>query len=194
MTSINPQDEHASAVSRRSRRRLLAGAAGALGLLAGEAIASATPAQACTDGDVVLGSLNIAASTTTIDTVVSGQETVAFAAADARTLSVENDSLQPTVLAINVGGGAALHGFSGGGEGLYGQSGLKAGTRPGQTRNGVHGVTDSRTDSGVWGEATGGGAGVLAQATSGGTALQVDGPALFSRSGLVTSQDRRLRR
>ncbi len=234
MTSINPQDEHESAVSGRSRRLLLAGAAGALGLLAGEAIASATPAQAGTDGDVVLGALNNASSTTTIDTVTSGQQTVVFSAADARTLSAENESLQPTVLAINTGDGAAFHGFSGGGEGLYGQSGLKAGTRPGQTRNGVHGVTDSRTDSGVWGEATGGGVGVagatstsgisgnpavtgvnvgsgpgvkgesrgggtavlgvtatggtgvLAQATGGGTALQVSGPALFSRSGLVT--------
>ena len=233
MTTTSPRDEHESAVRGRSRRLLLAGAAGALGLLAGEAIAPATPAQAGTDGDVVLGTLNNASSTTTIDTVTSGQDTVAFAAADARTLAVQNDSLQQTVLAINNGGGAALFGLSGG-EGLYGQSGISIGTRPGQTRNGVHGVTDSPTDSGVWGEAVGGGVGVagatstfgiggnpavtgvnvgsgpgvkgesrsggaavhgltasggtgvLAQASGGGTALQVSGPALFSRSGLVT--------
>ncbi len=234
MTSTSQQDGPESAVSGRSRRLLLAGAAGALGLLAGEAITQATPAQAGTDGDVVLGALNNASTTTTIDTVTSGQETVAFAAADARTLSVENESLSQTVLAINTGGGAALFGFSGGGEGVYGQSGLKSGTRQGQTRNGVHGVTDSPTDSGVWGEAMGGGVGVagatatfgasanpamtgvnlgsgpgvkgesrgggaavlgltdsggtgvLAQASGGGTALEVSGPALFSRSGLVT--------
>ena len=234
MTSTSPQDEHASAVAGRSRRLLLAGAAGALGLLAGEAIAPATPAQAGTDGDVVLGSLNNASSTTTIDTVTSGQNTVALAAADARALSMVNESLSQTVFAANSGGGAALYGFSGGGEGLYGQSGITSGTRPGQTRNGVHGVSDSPTDSGVWGEAVGGGVGVagatstfgvngnpavtgvnlgsgpgvkgesrgggtavqgltgsggigvLAEASGGGTALEVSGPALFSRSGLVT--------
>jgi ABC-type transport system substrate-binding protein len=106
MTRTSPLDEQKNAVKGRSRRLLLAGAAGALGLLAGEALAPATPAQAGTDGDVVLGSLNNASTTTTIDTVTSGQDTVAFAAADARTLSVENDSLQQTVLAINNGGGA----------------------------------------------------------------------------------------
>lgn len=233
MTNTSSQDEHENVARGRSRRLLLAGAAGALGLLAGEAIAPATPAQAGTDGDVVLGALNNASTTTTIDTVTSGQDTVAFAAADARTLSVQNDSLSQTVLAINNGGGAALFGFSGG-EGVYGQSGITLGTKPGQTRNGVHGVTDSQADSGVWGEAVGGGVGVagatstvgiagnpavtgvnlgsgpgvkgesrgggtavhgvtasggigvLAQASGGGTALEVSGPALFSRSGLVT--------
>jgi len=234
MTSTSPQDEHASAVGGRSRRLLLAGAAGALGLLAGEAIAPATAAQAGTDGDVVLGGLNNASSTTTIQTITSGQDTVALAAADARTLSVVNEGLSQTVFAANSGDGAALYGFSAGGEGLYGQSGITSGTRPGQTRNGVHGVSDSPTDSGVWGEAVGGGVGVagatstfgvngnpavtgvnlgsgpgvkgesrgggtavqgltgsggigvLAQASGGGTALEVSGPALFSRSGMVT--------
>jgi hypothetical protein len=198
------------------------------------AIAPAAPALAGTDGDVVLGALNIASTATTIDTRASGQDTVALSAGNARALSMVNESLGQTVLAGNVGGGAALYGFSGGGEGLYGQSGLKSGTKPGRTRNGVHGVTDSPTDSGVWGEAEGGGVGVagatstlgisgnpavtgvnlgsgpgvkgesrgggtavlgltasggtgvLAQASGGGTALEVSGPALFSRSGLVT--------
>jgi len=233
MTSTSPQDKHDSSAAGRSRRLLLAGAAGALGLLAGEAIAPATPARAGTDGDVVLGSLNIASTTTTIQTNASGQNTMELGTLDARTLSVGNDSLQETVLAINNGGGAAFYGVSGG-EGLYGQSGKISGTRPGQTRNGVHGVSDSPTDSGVWGEAMGGGVGVagatstfgvngnpavtgvnlgsgpgvkgesrgggtavqgltgsggigvLAQASGGGTALEVSGPALFSRSGLVT--------
>src|ERR1017187_1743560 len=98
MTSTSRQDEHEGAAGGRSRRLLLAGAAGALGVLAGQAIAPATPALAGTDGDVVLGALNNASSTTTIDTVTSGQDTVAFAAADARTLAVQNDSLTQTVL------------------------------------------------------------------------------------------------
>lgn len=236
MTSTSPQDNHQGAGRGRSRRRLLTGAAGALGLLAGEVITSATPAQAGTDGDVVLGALNTASTTTTIDTIKSAQDTMALETADARSLAVQNESLQQTVHATNIGGGAALFGFSaGGGEGVYGQSGLTSGTKPGKTRNGVHGVTDSPTDSGVWGEAVGGGVGVagatttsgtdgnpamtgvnlgtgpgvkgesrgggtavlglaasggtgvLAQAGGGGgTALEVNGPALFSRSGLVT--------
>jgi hypothetical protein len=48
---------------------LLTGAAGALGLLAGDAIAPAAHAMACTDGDVVLGSLNIASTVTFINIV-----------------------------------------------------------------------------------------------------------------------------
>jgi hypothetical protein len=235
MAITSPQDKREAAVRGRSRRRLLAGAAGALGLLAGEAITTAAPAQAGTDGDVVLGTLNIASTTTTIDTIASAQDTMALETGNARTLAVQNESLQQTVLATNIGGGAALFGFSAGsGEGVYGQSGITAGTKPGKTRNGVHGVTDSKTDSGVWGEAVGGGVGVagatatsgvngnpamtgvnlgsgpgvkgesrgggaavlgltasggtgvLAQASAGGTALEVSGPALFSRSGLVT--------
>ena len=168
MTSTSPLDEHEGAVRGRSRRLLLAGAAGALGLLASEAIAPATPARAGTDGDVVLGTLNIASSATTIDTLASGQDTMALAAGDARTLALQNDILNnQTLFAANNGSGAALFGISGG-EGLYGQSGISAGTSPGQTRCGVHGVTDSPADSAVWGEATGGGAGVTgATSTSG---------------------------
>ena len=234
MTGMSPPEKHERAVRGRSRRVLLAGAAGALGVLAGEAIAPAASAQAGTDGDVVLGTLNIASSATTIETIASGQDTMALAAGDARTLALQNDSLaNQTVFAANDGNGAALFALAGG-EGLYGQSGITAGTRPGLTRNGVHGVTDSPSDSGVWGEATGGGVGVagatstsgisgnpavtgvnvgsgpgikgesrgggaavlgqavsggtgvLAEASAGGTALGVSGPAVFSRSGLVT--------
>jgi len=50
--------------------------------------------------------------------------------------------------------------------------GVKGESRGGGTA--VHGLTAS------------GGTGVLAQASGGGTALAVSGPALFSRSGLVT--------
>ncbi|MGI9005167.1 MAG: hypothetical protein ACR2FU_03040 [Streptosporangiaceae bacterium] len=234
MAGTSPLDEHERAVGGRSRRVLLAGAAGAVGLLAGEPIGPAAPARAGTDGDVVLGTLNFASSATSINTIASGQDTMTLAAGNARTLAVQNDSLaNQAVLAANVGAGAALFALAGG-EGLYGQSGIIAGTRPGQTRNGVHGVTDSPTDSGVWGEATGGGVGVagatstsgasgnpavtgvnvgtgpgikgesrgggtavygvavaggtgvLAEAGGVATALQVSGPAVFSRSGLVT--------
>jgi hypothetical protein len=128
----------------------------------------------------------------------------------------ENDGTAEAVAAQSVSG-IGVHGISSStagvfgesqSEGVYAQSGFTAGTNPGTTRSGVHGVTDSATDSGVWGEAVGGGAGVtgsttganggvqglnhgtgpgvLAQNTAGGTALQVSGPAAFSRSGAVS--------
>jgi len=77
--------------------------------------------------------------------------------------------------------------------GVYGQSGATNGFA--LTRDGVRGFTDSATAAGVRGENAGGGpglsgagkTGVLAQAKgAGATALQVAGPAVFSRSGEVT--------
>src|SRR5712692_9882035 len=53
---------------RRSRRELLAGAAAALGVLGAETLVRATPAQAGTDGDVVLGGYNTSSQPTKIDT------------------------------------------------------------------------------------------------------------------------------
>ena len=91
---------------------------------------------------------------------------------------MQNESLQQTALAINNGNGAALFGFSGG-EGL----GVKGESRGGGIA--VLGLTGSGGTA-VHGLAASGGTGVLAQASGGGTALEVSGPALFSRSGLVT--------
>lgn len=65
----------AELLAARSRRGLLAGAAGALGLLAGETVLGGTSALAGTDGDVVLGAENTAYSVTAIDTSgVSGAD------------------------------------------------------------------------------------------------------------------------
>jgi hypothetical protein len=160
----------------RSRRRLLAGAAGALGLLAGETIGRATPAQAGMDGDVVLGATNTTGSTTTIDTSGGGSTTLSLFAAGGNAIQAQNGGSFPAVSAINTavnGGSAGLFGGSVSGEGLYAQSGHGNGTNPGKTRNGVHGVTDSATDSAVWGEAISGGFGVAGSTESHG----VDGAA-----------------
>jgi hypothetical protein len=115
----------------------------------------------------------------------------------------------PGVRGIANSAAAGVAGYCQTGEGVYARSGQTDGTTPGATRNGVHGVTDSASASGVWGEALGGGAGVtgsttsasepgvsgvnhgngpgvLAQNDGGGSALQVNGPSLFSRSGVVT--------
>jgi hypothetical protein len=57
-----------TAVVKRSRRTVLAGMVGAIGVLGAETRGRATPAQAGTDGDVVLGKVNTASSPTGIDT------------------------------------------------------------------------------------------------------------------------------
>jgi hypothetical protein len=56
----------------RSRRELLAGAAGVLGVIAAEVIGQGTPAYAGMDGDVVLGAPNNETTTTSITNSASG--------------------------------------------------------------------------------------------------------------------------
>jgi len=163
------QDEREPDRIGRSRRRLLAGAAGALGLLAGETIGRPTPAHAGTDGDVVLGATNTTGSLTTIDTSGSGSTTLSLFAAGGNSLQAQNGGPFPSVSAINTavsGGSSGLFGGSSSGEGVYAQSGFSNGTSPGKTRNGVHGVTDSTTDAAVWGEAVSGGFGVAGSTKS----------------------------
>jgi hypothetical protein len=225
----------------RTRRGLLAGAAAALGLLAGETISKATPAQAGTDGDLVLGQANVAPTTTTLTTSIQlgpamemlapggGNPTLVLQGCDApgslgtglwassgyagsyypsfdairaitgnpagagrgffgipAAVRAESDGggygvigstsspglTDPAaVYGVNGTGGPGVMGQSSGGaavyglaqsdsEGVYAQSGANRGTSPGTTRNGVHGVTDSPADAGVWGEAVAGGYGV----------------------------------
>src|SRR5215469_6742469 len=80
----------------RTRRGLLAGAAGALGLLAGETILNATPAQAGTDGDVVLGAHNTALGYTWIDTRADP-----YASEPALLLSASADNTQSALYVFN---------------------------------------------------------------------------------------------
>jgi hypothetical protein len=92
---------------------------------------------------------------------------------------------RPGVLGDNTGPGTGVQGRSNGGEGVFGAG----------ATNGVHGETSNPGASGVYGEnkSTGfgvagranSGTGVLAD-SSGGTALQVNGKASFSRSGMVS--------
>jgi hypothetical protein len=242
-TVQEPADE------RRTRRGLLAGAAGALGLLAGETILSATPAQAASD--LVLGQGNVAPTTTTLDTslhlgpvmemlasgggeptlvlqggvdpgylgtglwVTSGHAGSYYPGFDALhaitgnpansgsgfygipaavraestggSYGVIGSTSSPgltdpaAVYGVNGTGGPGVMGQSSGGAGVYGlaqsrsegvyaQSGASRGTSPGATRNGVHGVTDSPADAGVWGEAVAGGNGVSGSTSTKGTA------------------------
>jgi hypothetical protein len=169
MIRSSGKNEDEPGTAGRSRRRLLAGAAGALGLLAGETIGRATPVHAGTDGDVVLGAANATGSLTTIDTSSGGSTTLALFAAGGNALQAQNGGSFPTVAGVSTalsGGSSGLFGASNSGEGIYAQSGFSNGTSPGKTRNGVHGVTDSTTDSAVWGEAVSGGFGVAGSTRS----------------------------
>lgn len=150
----------------RSRRRLLAGFAGVLGLLGSEAVIAARPALASNGDNVVLGDINDASSPTGI-TNINGIDTALLVSSAANASSA-------ALVAMNGGGaGAGAHATSHNGEGLYAQSGVTAGTDAGATRNGVHGVTDSAADSGVWGQAVAGGFGVSGSTQTAG----INGPA-----------------
>jgi hypothetical protein len=104
---------------------------------------------------------------------------------------VQASSDTDTALQAQSKGGIGVVGV-GTATGVYGQSGATSGFA--LTRDGVRGFTDSAAAAGVRGENAAGpgvsGAGhvgVLAQAKgSGATALDVQGPAAFSRSGVLT--------
>jgi hypothetical protein len=64
--------EESTTKVRRSRRELLAGAAGALGVIAAEAIGRATPARAADGDPVILGQNNSASGQTYITSSLSG--------------------------------------------------------------------------------------------------------------------------
>ncbi len=175
--------ERSSGKGRRSRRELLAGAVGALGVLGAETLLRATPAQAGLDGDVVLGDFNSSGSTTVISTGGSDQDALHLSAGFGTALSAGNNSPGGTLNSNPAVWGQGqnnpgLRGdtfYSAAGvvgignnntEGVYAQSGTTPGSSPGETRNGVHGVTNSPNDSGVVGENVGGGFGTKGVTTS----------------------------
>jgi hypothetical protein len=209
---------------RSSRRKLLAGAAGAAGILAAEAIANAAPASAA-DGDVVKAGQSVTA--THLTKVTNTADT------GAGLWGIANGETRHGIYGTNTGGGhgaggmasvayaAGVHGMnlSKNGYGVFGESksgvsviGLDTGDGVGvygESANiGVQGFGDlgstagvsgySESSAGVIGQSADGvgvsgvvvGAGVGVRADSAGiaraTALQVKGPAEFSRSGLTT--------
>jgi len=102
-------------------------------------------------------------------------------------------STNNTALQAGSDKGTGVVGTSTSAAGVYGQSGSADGFA--LTRDGVRGYTDSATAAGVRGQNVGGGpgvsgggyVGVQAQAIGiGATALDVHGPAVFSRSGVLT--------
>lgn len=140
---------------RRSRRELITGAAaGTAGVIGAVVLTRPTTARAANGAAVILGSdTNAETSFTLITNTTSGTGALgAYATGSGTGFGGKSES------------GIGVYGFSSSGQGLYGQSdtgegayGQSGGTASSATpsRNGVHGVTDSSGDSGVWGENTG---------------------------------------
>jgi hypothetical protein len=189
MAGMKDHTDNATAGPRRSRRMLLAGAAGGLGVLTAEVLARPAPASAGTDGDVVLGVTNTETAATGINNTTDGGIALyctatrggvaMYAQAGTTTSSIGSghgvhgvtDNIAGLgVFGENLGGGAAVGGLSSTSDGVGGTS---------SSGSGVHGV--SSTGIGVLAECP---SGIGVRAT-GATGLSVLGPAVFSRSGTL---------
>jgi hypothetical protein len=188
-----------------SRRRLFGtGAAMGVGMAAGGSLLRAKQASAADGNPVILGGTNTQTYTTVIENLQGDGNGVLSVVANGASQNAIGASMNGPGAAIqgyNTAGGSAFTGTSVSGEGLYAQSGQMDGTNPGNTRSGVHGVTNSPTDSGVWGEAIGGGAGVTGSTsgTNGGVqglnlgggpglyGTSASGEGLYGQSGTVAS-------
>jgi hypothetical protein len=158
---------------------LLAGGTGALAaVLATEAIAGTTPADAANGGNVILGQGNVATAPTAIQngSSSSGQSAI-HGIGTGQTNGVDGISQQgigvfgTSVTGIGVVGstndvGPALSGPVGvqgvadANTGVYGQSGPSA-SKLVPVGHGLHGITDKATSYGVVGENIGGGTAVI---------------------------------
>src|SRR5712691_11914633 len=204
----------AGAEGSRPRRELLAGAAAVIGVITGEALAGATPAQATQGSAVLLGQANTGATAGTglFDT---GSESAMLAdPATGIGVAGQGGGNGPGVQGVGAGSGSGVvgkgdsdgwgvvgnrgggdargvEGFgSGAGSGVVGNGGATGGAGVigiGKGNGtGVLGIA-AGTGAGVTGQATAaGGVGVLAQNTAGGPALKATGRAIFSRSGVLT--------
>jgi hypothetical protein len=177
MTDQASSSDHA--ISRpaagRSRRQLLAVGSGALAAaLTAEALARPAPATAADGDPIVLGADNIGSITTNI---TNSSDFAAVLIAQATGHGTGMEGVSPN--------GVGVLGMSTGADGVRGfttsGSGVSGFTTSGSTGNAVVGQSDG-TGAGVVGESPAG-TGVVA---SGKTALKVTGPAVFSRSGILT--------
>ena len=166
----------------RSRRELLAGAAGALGIVAIEALAKMTPAEAANGDAVTVGGTFTGTTGTQITNSTDSQATfygletgangigIRGVASGTSGSGVEGQGVSTGGIGVRaLGISTGTYSTSTSAEGIYAQSGSTTSAYPGTTRNGVHGVTDSASDAGVWGEALGGGWGVAGVTNSTGT-------------------------
>jgi hypothetical protein len=146
----------AGPASARSRRSVLAAAAGAAGALVGHSLVHPDPVSAA---GVVLGGVNSASSATTIQNTLAsasakaliGQVTTSIVGSDtAGVQGISNAKGGMGVFGVaNNGVGRGLFGHSNGGVGVYGESTATTGS----TR-GVRGVSASTSGIGVFGTAS----------------------------------------
>src|SRR5215472_2037597 len=205
-----------NAAGRRTRRQLLAGGTGALAVaLTAEALARPATALAADGDNVVLGQDNTESATTVIANSADDKTQAALQATGTGKTSglsglsdsgtgvygqsgttasgllpvghgvhgITDDPEGYGVVAEHYGDGTAIRGIGGElGSGVTGTSGVGVGIQG--ISGGQAGVlgTNSEFGPGVYGSAFSG-IGVLA---SGATALSVQGPAVFSRSGVLT--------
>jgi hypothetical protein len=187
--------------SKRSRRELIAGAAGALGVMAAQSVAGAQSAMAADGDPVILGAFNAETNPTYISnegqgdglSVTGGGPAPGHHAGGTGVVGVGGDPDSNGVLGAAQGFGIGVLGHGGVTDGVG-----VVGTGGGANGTGVRGIGAFDNGTGVEGRGGGTGAGVrgisndptgrgvVAENTSGGAALLVNGPAVFSRSGLAT--------
>ena len=170
MAGSNDHRDGTQGGAKQSRRGLLAGAAGALGVLAAESVVTAQPAAATQGNPVVLGQDNTGATARTEVATTTGESAI---------LADPSNGNGVTGTATGNGVGVFATGGAGNGPGLWGSgNGSGAGVRGFGGSGGGHGVEGQAGSAAA--------AGVLAFNGFGGTALQVNGIAAFRRSGLLT--------
>jgi hypothetical protein len=206
-------DTRRNAAGRRTRRQLLAGGTGAIAaVLAVEALTRPAPALAADGDNVVLGQDNTASATTVIANSADDQTQAAVQATGSGNtsglsgLSTSGNGVygqSGTTASGLLPLGHGVHGITDNPEGygvvaehaaggtavraIGGEFGVVGTANPGV------GVEGMGVAAGVIGTNTGGGPGVHGDAfsgigvlASGATALSVQGPAVFSRSGVLT--------
>jgi hypothetical protein len=172
-----PQEQQADRVAGRGRRELLAGTAGALGVITVGTIAGADPAQAANGNAVLQGSDNGPATSRTMvftandsefaslaDPNTSGQGSLGVYGhgQDTGVLGEAAKVFAPGVVGNGGGNGDGVHGNGNGiGSGVVGKGGSTSGT-------GVTGLGGPDKGVGVQGEGTGTGTGVVGKGGMGG--------------------------
>jgi hypothetical protein len=149
----------------------LAGAAGALGVIAAEALAAAPPAQATQGSAVLLGQNNNGATAATGLFATSGESAVLADPGNGTGVSGSGASNGPGITGNGGGFGSGVIG-SGGPDNAFGVEGFGTGTAPG-----VFGSGGASNGPGVFGTGKGSGAGV------GGNGGPNNGPGILGFGG-----------
>jgi hypothetical protein len=158
--------DESSTKARRSRRELLAGAAGALGVIAAETIGRATPARAADGDPVLLGLENFSSTLTIIGSQGGGLEVVA-----AGSLGVEGTAAATDGIGVHGLGGQTGIGVLGAGDiGVQGDAPIAS-----PNRVGVLGKADAvPAGTGVLGKSADG-SGVVGKSATGAGIYGVSG-------------------